>query len=82
MIRKALKIRVFPERVEECAKRHNPIWKELEQVFKEHGVHNYSVFYDNETHFLFGYAEIESELKWGAIADYFQRPIRNCSQDC
>ena len=69
MIRKAFKMKVYPNSIEEYAKRHNPIWKELEEVLKKHGVHNYSIFLDHETHILFGYAELESEEKWNAIAD-------------
>lgn len=69
MIRKAFKMKVYPDKIEEYTKRHNPIWKELEEVLKNHGVHHYSIFFDSETHSLFGYAELESEEKWHAIAD-------------
>ncbi|MCK0191489.1 L-rhamnose mutarotase [Arenibacter sp. F20364] len=69
MIRKAFKMMVYPDRIEEYAKRHNPIWKDLEEVLKKHGVHNYSIFFDSESHSLFGYAELESEEKWNAIAN-------------
>lgn len=69
MIRKAFKMKVFPDKVEEYEKRHNPIWKELEAVLKEQGVHNYSIFLDVDSNALFGYAEIESEEKWNAIAE-------------
>lgn len=54
---------------EEYERRHNPIWPELEAVLKEHGVSNYSIFLHEETHQLFGYAEIESEAQWRSIAD-------------
>ena len=53
---------------EEYEKRHNPIWPELERVLKDHGVSNYSIFLHPETRQLFGYAEIESEEQWAAIA--------------
>ncbi|MBC8767713.1 L-rhamnose mutarotase [Arenibacter sp. BSSL-BM3] len=69
MIRKAFKMKVYPDQIEEYTKRHNPIWTELEEVLKNHGVHNYSIFFDSETHVLFGYAELESEEKWKRIAD-------------
>jgi L-rhamnose mutarotase len=69
MIRKAFKMKVYPDKIEEYTKRHNPIWPELQEVLKEHGVHNYSIFLDSETNSLFGYAEIESEEQWNAIAD-------------
>ena len=48
--------------------RHNPIWPELEALLKKHGVHNYSIFLNPETHQLFGYVEIEDESRWQAIA--------------
>ena len=69
MIRKAFKMKVYPSCIEKYTQRHNPIWKELEAVLIAHGVHNYSIFYDGETHILFGYAELESEEKWNSIAD-------------
>ncbi len=53
----------------EYERRHNPIWPELEQTLKDHGVTNYSIFLLPETRQLFGYAEIESEERWAAIAD-------------
>jgi L-rhamnose mutarotase len=31
-------------------------------------VHNYSIFLEAETNTLFGYAEIESEERWAAVA--------------
>lgn len=69
MIRKAFKMKVYPDKIEEYGKRHNPIWPELKEVLKGHGVGNYSIFLDNETHSLLGYAEVESEEKWKAIAE-------------
>lgn len=62
-------MKVNPKSIEEYAQRHNPIWKELEEMLKMHGVYNYSIFIDYDTHVLFGYAELESEEKWNAIAD-------------
>lgn len=68
MIRKAFLMQVFPDQVEEYEKRHNPIWQELSDVFAARGVHNYSIFHDQETHLLFGYVEIEDETQWASIA--------------
>ena len=53
----------------EYARRHQPIWPELEAVLREHGVREYSIFLDPETRDLFGYVEIEDEARWNAIAD-------------
>ncbi|MCW1924705.1 L-rhamnose mutarotase [Luteolibacter arcticus] len=69
MIRKAFVMSVNPGAEEEYERRHQPIWDELTAVLKAHGVHNYSIFLHPETRQLFGYAEIESEECWEAIAE-------------
>lgn len=68
MIRKAFVMSVFEGHEVEYAKRHNPIWSDLEQTLKEHGAHNYSIFLHPETRQLFAYVEIEDEECWNAIA--------------
>jgi L-rhamnose mutarotase len=60
LLRKAFVMRVHPDQHAEYERRHNPIWPELEQTLKAHGVHNYSIFLNAETNQLFAYAEIES----------------------
>ncbi len=72
MIRKAFVMSVNPGSEAEYENRHRPIWPELEDVLRAHGVHNYSIFLLEETRQLFGYAEIEDEEKWAAIA---QTPV-------
>lgn len=69
MIRKAFVMYLNPGSRDEYESRHNPIWSDLEQVLKDQGVSNYSIFLNKENNELFGYAEIESEEKWAAIAD-------------
>ncbi|HXB56269.1 MAG TPA: L-rhamnose mutarotase [Vicinamibacteria bacterium] len=68
MIRKAFRMSVHAEGLEEYARRHNPIWRELEDTLLAHGVRSYSIYLDIETNDLFAYAEIESEERWRAIA--------------
>lgn len=68
MIRKAFLMAVNADAHAEYERRHRPIWAELEAVLKDHGVSNYSIFLNRETSQLFGYAEIESEERWAAIA--------------
>jgi L-rhamnose mutarotase len=68
MIRKAFVMSVHPDQHAEYEKRHRPIWPELEEMLKDHGVRNYSIFLNEETHQLFAYAEIEDEQQWAAIA--------------
>jgi L-rhamnose mutarotase len=69
MIRKAFLMFVNPDAHAEYEKRHRPIWRELEDVLKRHGVSNYSIFLDAQRNQLFGYAEIEDESRWNSIAD-------------
>ncbi len=68
MIRKAFVMSVHRGHEAEYARRHQPIWAELEAVLKAHGVHNYSIFLHPDTNQLFGYVEIEDEARWAAIA--------------
>ncbi|MDQ8201072.1 L-rhamnose mutarotase [Pelagicoccus enzymogenes] len=68
MIRKAFVMSVHPNQEAEYERRHSPIWQELEQTLKAHGVSNYSIFLNEETLQLFGYAEIADEDQWNAIA--------------
>jgi L-rhamnose mutarotase len=69
MIRKAFRMSVHPGREAEYERRHNPIWDELRDALHGHGVRDYSIFLDPATGDLFGYAEIESEEGWRAIAE-------------
>ncbi len=68
-MRIAFKMKLHNGNEEEYKKRHNPIWKELEEVLLEHGVNSYSIFLDKETNILFGYAEIEDLKKWEEVAN-------------
>ncbi len=69
MIRKAFVMSVHPGSETEYARRHQPIWEELAEVLRAHGVHNYSIHLHPETRQLFAYAEIEDEARWAAIAN-------------
>ena len=69
MTRKAFLMKVNPDAHAEYESRHKPIWRELEEVLKQHGVTSYSIFLDVETSQLFAYAEIESEERWAKVAE-------------
>ena len=69
MIRKAFRMSVDSDQCQEYERRHNPIWPELQEVLKAHGVHSYSIFLDPGDGGLFGYVEIEDEARWQAIAE-------------
>jgi L-rhamnose mutarotase len=68
MLRKAFRMSVHDGQTAEYERRHRPIWSELERVLFEHGVRTYSIFLDDATNDLFGYAEVEDEARWQAIA--------------
>ena len=68
MIRKAFRMAVHPNQHAEYARRHQPIWRELEDVLVAHGVSNYSIFLDEVTSDLFAYVEIENEARWASLA--------------
>lgn len=63
---------VNPQETVEYERRHSPIWPELQDVLREHGVHDYSIFLDETDGSLFGFVEIEDEARWNAIA---QTPV-------
>ena len=69
MLRKAFRMSVNTDRHDEYTRRHNPIWRELEDTLLAHGVQTYSIFLDPATSDLFAYAEIDSEDRWAAIAN-------------
>jgi L-rhamnose mutarotase len=69
MIRKAFMMSLTANAEAEYERRHNPIWPELEYVFKTHGVSDYSIFLLPGRGLLFGYAVAESETQWSAIAE-------------
>src|SRR3982750_1485539 len=68
MLRKAFRMSVLDGQHEEYEQRHSPIWRELAEVLKAHGVNRYSIFLDERDGSLFGYVEIEDEARWEAIA--------------
>ncbi|XHR31289.1 MAG: L-rhamnose mutarotase [Chthoniobacteraceae bacterium] len=68
MMRKSFLMYVNPGATEEYLRRHHPIWPELKETLKEHGVSNYSIYLNRSNNQLIGYVEIEDEAKWNAIA--------------
>ncbi|MDT2758698.1 L-rhamnose mutarotase [Enterococcus xiangfangensis] len=69
MIKKAVRMKLYPGFKEEYARRHNELWPEMRQMLNDHGAISYSIFLDPETDYLFGYLEIEDEVKWAETAD-------------
>jgi L-rhamnose mutarotase len=59
---------VHPGQQDEYVRRHQPIWHELEETLRAHGVHHYSIFLDRDTNDLFAYVEFDSQERWEAVA--------------
>ncbi len=49
------KMKLNPGFVEEYKKRHNDLWPELHKLLKDSGISEYSIFFDEETNFLFAF---------------------------
>lgn len=58
MQRVAFKMKLFPGMEAEYRKRHDEIWPDLADLLHEKGVHEYSIFLDEGTGFLFGFLKI------------------------
>jgi L-rhamnose mutarotase len=54
MARVAFKMKLHRGFEEEYKKRHDKLWPELEELLKQTGISEYSIFLDSETNFLFG----------------------------
>lgn len=59
MPRVAFKMQLFPGNVEEYKRRHDEIWPELVALLQTSGIHNYSIFLDENTNTLFGVQEVD-----------------------
>jgi len=67
-IRKAFVMSVNLGQEAEYEKRHRPIWPELEDTLKKHGMVTYSIFLDPDTRQLFAYVEFQNQEQWDAVA--------------
>jgi L-rhamnose mutarotase len=52
----------------EYERRHDPIWRDLQDTLLRHGVRTYSIYLDPQTNDLFAYVEVNSEAQWAAVA--------------
>ncbi|MEI6753736.1 MAG: L-rhamnose mutarotase [Paludibacter sp.] len=61
MKRLAFKMYLKPGFEAEYEKRHAEIWPELQQLLKDSGVSDYSIFWDKETNLLFAVQKIDGD---------------------
>ena len=60
-------MKLFPGKEAEYKKRHDEIWPELQDLLKETGVRDYSIFLDEETNSLFGVLTITDAQRLDAL---------------
>lgn len=60
-MRLGFKMKLLPGFGAEYKKRHDEIWPELQQLLKQSGISEYSIFFDEETNSLFGVLDITNE---------------------
>ncbi len=53
MERIAIRMRLHPGQVKEYVRRHDNVWPDLVEQLHEHGIRDYWIFLDEETHVLF-----------------------------
>lgn len=70
MQRIAFKMKLFRDQIDEYKKRHDEIWPELHALLKENGVHDYSIFLDEETLALFGVLKLEEGRSLDDLPQY------------
>ncbi|MGL1890695.1 MAG: L-rhamnose mutarotase [Spirochaetaceae bacterium] len=72
MNRVAFKMKLKKGFEEEYKKRHDEIWPELHELLRGQGISNYSIFFDEETGFLFGFQNVNGD---SGSQDLGQNPI-------
>ena len=55
----AFRMKLKPGMVEEYKRRHDEIWPELSQLLREAGIHDYSIFLDEEDMHLFAVLKLK-----------------------
>jgi L-rhamnose mutarotase len=63
MQRVAFKMKLFPGCVDEYKLRHDEIWPGISNLLKESGISEYSIFFDDETNYLFAFMKADDEKK-------------------
>lgn len=56
----------------EYKKRHDELWPELQELLKQTGIHEYSIFLDERTNNLFGYLQVSNS---DALDDLPAHPV-------
>ena len=69
MQRIAFKMKLHKGFEAEYKKRHDEIWGELKMLLKKTGITGYSIFFDEETNYLFAYFTIKDKTQLDTLAE-------------
>jgi len=69
-MRLAFKMKLHPGQVNEYKRRHDELWPELNDLLKQTGIAEYSIFLDEETLSLFGVLKVEQAEKMDALPSH------------
>lgn len=68
-MKRAFKMKLNPGMIDEYKERHNKVLPELEDQFRLAGVSDYTIWFDEQTNYLFGYVVLEDNQIWDNIAN-------------
>ncbi|HSK11655.1 MAG TPA: L-rhamnose mutarotase [Phnomibacter sp.] len=63
MAKVAFQMQLFKGQEDEYKKRHDALWPDLQQLLKETGISDYSIFLNKDTNALFGVLIIDDPLR-------------------
>ena len=66
----AFRMKLKPGNVDEYKRRHDIIWPELTHLLRESGIHDYSIFLDEESLQLFAVLKLREHHKRAALAHH------------
>ncbi len=68
-MKRAFKMKLNPGMIDEYKKRHAKVFPELEEQFRLAGVTDYTIWFDENSHSLFGYVVLKDNDIWDNIAN-------------
>ncbi|MFV0393188.1 MAG: L-rhamnose mutarotase [Coprobacillaceae bacterium] len=88
-MKRAFKMKLNEGQIEEYKNRHNQVYPELVEQFKLAGVSTYTIWFDEETNYLFAFVELENNDIWNNISETeacqkwwkFMAPIMETNED-
>jgi L-rhamnose mutarotase len=67
---RAFRMKLKPGTVDEYRRRHDEIWPELTALLQAAGIHDYSIFLDEETLHLFAVLKLKADNDIGSLPEH------------